>query len=266
MGTRSAVGVPQSVVFETVDPRFTTKWILFGTVSAVLAIAMGIGGYLLGASHGHSGTIAGPSASSVRTGITGGNPASPNGFMGTAIVGGKAITGGQVVSGASNEISFSVPAGWQAQYDPTTPGDLRWAIDPYLCAGRGTGNCRRGLVVADSRALVGSWTTARALVIGMGELRYVDQLGVKAAPDVPPVKQQALTLDGRPGYLALWHVPLLSSAAGVPDSYCGVMTVTPSPKARTLPVLQICLDDSQSAPALATMDQIANSVQVNANP
>lgn len=261
--------VPQSVVFETVDPNSGRKRLLFGAGALVLAVATAIGGYFLGtshSSHGGSKTVAGPSTSPGPAQVTGGNPNSPDGFMGTAIVGGKSIAGGQKLGGPTNKMTFSVPSGWQAQYDPTAPGDLRYAVDPYVCSGHGTGDCQRGLVVANTRSLVGSWTTPQALVIGMGQVRYAAQLGLKTVTAVQPMKQQAFTLDGRPAYLALWHVPLLSSSAVVPDSYCGVLTVTPAPGAKVLPVLQICLDDSQSGPALATMDQIADSVQVLSQP
>ncbi|MHA6761256.1 hypothetical protein [Streptacidiphilus sp. PAMC 29251] len=256
-------GRPQPVVFETVDPNAKRNRLLIGVGGLVLALVAATGGFFVGRSHASPAAdptptaIATPSASS-----TVADPLSPHGFFGTAPVGGVAIAGGQRIGGPQSKMSFMLPAGWQQQIDPKSPSDARYADLPYRCPGHGTGVCAHGLAVQNTRAFSGSWSNTRNLVLGMGQLLYAAQLANKSQPNQAPVKQAAVSIQGHSGYLALWHVPTLANQTLVPDSYCGVIAISPSSTATAVPVLQICLDHSDQAPALSVMDQIANSITI----
>lgn len=254
---------PQSVIFETVDPNLTRRRILMGVGAAVLAAAMGTVGYLVGHTGKPAAVVTGPSADPLPSASrTGGDPSSPSGLMGTPIVGGVDIAGGRRLGDAPHRLSFMVPSGWQQQIDPGATGDIRYVTGPYACPGHGDGACQHGLVVENLRAIGGGWATPRDMVIGVGQVRVGNQLGLKNSSYPSPVKQLAFKIDGHDAYLALWHVPLLAGQATVPDSYCGVVTVVPTPGAPVLPTLQICVDNSPDAPPLAVMDQIADSIKL----
>ncbi|MEU8513624.1 DUF2510 domain-containing protein [Kitasatospora sp. NPDC048722] len=248
--------IPTSVVFETVDPKRGKNRILLAVGAVVLSLAMAGAGYVVGHKTGGSPKDA-PSTAPAAAG----DPKSPNGFMGTALTGGQPLAGGRQVTGQDGKMNFMVPQDWQVQNDAKTPTDVRYAVNPYACVGHGNGACTRGLVVQNLRVFNGGWSDPKSLVLGMGQLLYNTRYGSDAPSPPEPVKQSAVKIQGLDGYLALWHVPM-SSGSSTPDSYCGVLEVTPAAGATTVPVLQICLDQAAEAPPLTVMDQIANSVKI----
>ncbi|TYC73281.1 DUF2510 domain-containing protein [Streptomyces sp. CB01881] len=251
---------PTSVVFETVEPNTTKRKVLLSVGAVVLSLVMAGAGYVVGAKTGKSDSPkAGPTATPA---VTGGDPKSPNGFMGTALTGGQQLAGGRQVTGQDSKMNFMLPPEWQVQVDAKAPNEVRYAINPYACVGHGNGACTRGLVIQNLRVFNGGWSDPKSLVLGMGQLLYTARYGAEPPSPPEPVKQSAVKIQGLDGYLALWHVPM-SSNASTPDSYCGILEVTPAAGATTVPVLQICLDQAPEAPALALMDQIANSVKLN---
>lgn len=250
--------VPTSVVFETVEPNRGKKRVLLAIGAVVLSAAMAAGGYLVG--HRGSGSDtpkAGPTTPAAPTA----DPKSPNGFMGTALTGGQQLAGGRQITGQDSKMNFMLPQEWQVQVDAKAPNEVRYAVNPYACVGHGSGACTRGLVVQNLRVLNGGWSDPKSLVLGMGQLLYNSRYGSDSPTPAEPVKQSPVKIQGMDGYLALWHVPM-SSNSSAPDSYCGVLEVTPAAGVTTVPVLQICLDQAAEAPPLALMDQIANTVKI----
>ncbi|MEE1784821.1 DUF2510 domain-containing protein [Streptomyces sp. SP17BM10] len=248
--------IPTSVVFETVDPKRGRNRLLLAVGAVVLSLAMAGAGYVVGHKTGGS-----PKDSPTTAAAAAGDPKSPNGFMGTALTGGQPLAGGRQVTGQDGKMNFMVPQDWQVQNDAKTPTDVRYAVNPYACVGHGNGACTRGLVVQNLRVFNGGWSDPKSLVLGMGQLLYNSRYGSEPPTPPEPVKQSAVKIQGLDGYLALWHVPM-SSGSSTPDSYCGVLEVTPAAGATTVPVLQICLDQAAEAPPLTVMDQIANSVKI----
>ncbi|WP_380285472.1 DUF2510 domain-containing protein [Kitasatospora purpeofusca] len=249
---------PTSVVFETVEPNTTRRRVLLGVGAVLLSVVMAGGGYVVGnrtadktGATPSAGGTAGPTA----------DPKSPNGFMGTALTGGQQFPGAKAVTGQDSKMNFMLPADWQVQTDAKNPTDVRYAVSPYACVGHGSGACTRGLVVQNLRVFNGGWSDPKSMVLGMGQLLYNTRFGSDAPTPPEPVKQSAVKIQGMDGYLALWHVPM-TNGSSTPDAYCGVLEVTPAAGATTVPVLQICLDQSTEAPPLALMDQIANSVKI----
>ncbi|MBV2152071.1 DUF2510 domain-containing protein [Kitasatospora sp. SUK 42] len=250
--------VPTSVVFETVEPNRTRRRVLLAVGAVVLSVVMAGGGYVVGHRTGNSGTAkADPTANPTSAA----DPKSPNGFMGTALTGGQQIQGWRQITGQDSKMNFMLPQEWQSQVDPKAPNEVRYAVNPYACVGHGSGACTRGLIIQNLRVFNGGWSDPKSLVLGMGQLLYNTRYGSDAPTPPEPVKQSAVKIQGMDGYLALWHVPM-SSGSSAPDSYCGVLQVTPAAGATTVPVLQICLDQAAEAPALTLMDQIANSVKI----
>ncbi|MFJ2575684.1 DUF2510 domain-containing protein [Kitasatospora aureofaciens] len=250
--------VPTSVVFETVEPNRTKHRVLLAVGAVVLSVAMAGGGYVLGHKTAKPGST---KAGSTAAATAAGDPKSPNGFMGTALTGGQQLPGGRQITGQDSKMNFMLPQDWQVQVDAKAPNEIRYAIGPYACVGHGNGACTRGLVVQNLRVFNGGWSDPKSLVLGMGQLLYNARYGADAPTPPEPVKQSAVKIQGLDGYLALWHVPM-SSASSTPDSYCGVLEITPAAGATTVPVLQICLDQAAEAPPLTLMDQIANSVKI----
>ncbi|MFB7474968.1 DUF2510 domain-containing protein [Kitasatospora sp. NPDC056184] len=251
---------PTSVVFETVEPSSTRRRVLIGVGAVVLSVVMAAGGYVVG-NRTADETGATPSAGRTTGPDVAADPKSPNGFMGTALTGGQQLSGGKPVTGQESKMNFMLPADWQVQSDAKNPTDVRYAVSPYACVGHGSGACTRGLVVQNLRVFNGGWSDPKSMVLGMGQLLYNARFGSDAPTPPEPVKQSTVKIQGLDGYLALWHVPM-SSGSSTPDSYCGVLEVTPAAGATTVPVLQICLDQSPEGPSLALMDQIANSVKI----
>ncbi|MFJ6775485.1 DUF2510 domain-containing protein [Kitasatospora sp. NPDC091257] len=250
--------IPTSVVFETVEPDRTKRRVLLAVGAVVLSVAMAGAGYVVGHKTAKPGSAkADPTASPT----VAADPKSPNGFMGTALTGGQQLPGGRQIVGQDSKMNFMLPQDWQVQVDAKAPNEVRYAVSPYACVGHGSGACTRGLVVQNLRVFNGGWSDPKSLVLGMGQLLYNTRYGADAPAPPEPVKQSAVKIQGLDGYLALWHVPM-SSASSTPDSYCGVLQVTPAAGATTVPVLQICLDQAAEAPPLALMDQIANSVKI----
>ncbi|MFI6152321.1 hypothetical protein ACIBCA_06485 [Kitasatospora sp. NPDC051170] len=250
--------VPTSVVFETVEPNRGKKRVLLAVGAVVLSAVMATGGYLVGHKGSGPGTKA---ADPAKPSAPAADPKSPNGFMGTALTGGQQLPGGRQITGQDSKMNFMLPQEWQVQVDAKAPNEIRYAVNPYACVGHGSGACTRGLVVQNLRVLNGGWSDPKSLVLGMGQLLYNARYGSDSPTPPEPVKQSPVKIQGLDGYLALWHVPM-SSNSSAPDSYCGVLEVTPSPGATTVPVLQICLDQAAEAPPLALMDQIANTVKI----
>ncbi|MFG2842265.1 DUF2510 domain-containing protein [Kitasatospora sp. NPDC048296] len=248
--------IPTSVVFETVEPNRGKKRVLLAVGAVVLSLVMAGAGYVVGHKTGDSKS---PTASASPTAA--GDPKSPNGFMGTSLTGGQTLAGGRQVTGQDGKMNFMVPQDWQVQTDAKNPNDIRYAVNPYACVGHGNGACTRGLIVQNLRVFNGGWSDPKSLVLGMGQLLYNARFGSDAPTPPEPVKQSAVKIQNMDGYLALWHVPM-SSGSSTPDSYCGVLEVTPAAGATTVPVLQICLDQASEAPPLTVMDQIANSVKI----
>ncbi|MGW2249142.1 DUF2510 domain-containing protein [Kitasatospora sp. NPDC001660] len=249
--------IPTSVVFETVEPNRGKKRVLLAVGAVVLSLVMAGAGYVVGHKTGSDS----PKASASASPTAAGDPKSPNGFMGTALTGGQTIAGGRQVTGQDGKMNFMVPQDWQVQTDAKNPNDVRYAVNPYACVGHGAGACTRGLVVQNLRVFNGGWSDPKSLVLGMGQLLYNARFGSDAPTPPEPVKQSAVKIQNLDGYLALWHVPM-SSGSSTPDSYCGVLEVTPAAGATTVSVLQICLDQASEAPPLTVMDQIANSVKI----
>ncbi|MFE7561385.1 DUF2510 domain-containing protein [Kitasatospora sp. NPDC057500] len=250
---------PTSVVFETVEPNTTRRRVLIGVGAVVLSVVMAGVGYFVG--HRGAGSTDSPKAGASPGPSATADPKSPNGFMGTALTGGQPLAGGKQVTGQDSKMNFMLPTDWQVQTDPKNPADVRYAVSPYACVGHGNGACTRGLVVQNLRVLNGGWADPKSMVLGMGQLLYTARYGAEPPAPPEPLKQSAIKIQGMDGYLALWHVPM-TSGSSTPDSYCGVLQVTPAAGATTVPVLQICLDQAAEAPALALMDQIANSVKI----
>ncbi|MFJ9696495.1 hypothetical protein [Kitasatospora sp. NPDC101183] len=251
--------VPTSVVFETVEPDRGKKRVLLAVGAVVLAVVMAGGGYLVG--HQGSTSDDSPKAGPVTPSGPAADPKSPNGFMGTALTGGQQLAGGRQITGQDSKMNFMLPQEWQVQVDAKAPNEIRYAVNPYACVGHGGGACTRGIVVQNLRVLNGGWSDPKSLVLGMGQLLYNSRYGADSPTPPEPVKQSPVKIQGMDGYLALWHVPM-SSGSSAPDSYCGVLEVTPAAGATTVPVLQICLDQAAEAPPLALMDQIANTVKI----
>ncbi|MEV6976657.1 DUF2510 domain-containing protein [Kitasatospora sp. NPDC093806] len=250
---------PTSVVFETVEPNTTKRKVLLGVGAVVLSVVMAGAGWFVGHRSAPADTPKVANSTGPKAGPA--DPKSPNGFMGTTLTGGQQLAGGKQVTGQDSKMNFMLPADWQVQTDAKNPTDIRYAVSPYACVGHGSGACTRGLVVQNLRVFNGGWSDPKSMVLGMGQLLYNTRYGAEAPTPPEPLKQSAVKIQNLDGYLALWHVPM-SSTTSTPDAYCGVLEVTPAAGATTVAVLQICLDQSAEAPALALMDQIANSVKI----
>ncbi|MQS13961.1 DUF2510 domain-containing protein [Streptomyces kaniharaensis] len=250
--------VPTSVVFETVEPNRTKHRVLLAVGAVALSLVMAGGGYVVGHKTAKPGST---KADSTASPTAAGDPKSPNGFMGTALTGGQPLSGGRQITGQDSKMNFMLPQDWQVQVDAKAPNEVRYAVGPYACVGHGSGACTRGMVVQNLRVFNGGWSDPKSLVLGMGQLLYNARYGSDSPTPPEPVKQSAVKIQGMDGYLALWHVPM-SSSSSAPDSYCGILEVTPAAGATTVPVLQICLDQASEAPPLTLMDQIANSVKI----
>ncbi|NUU20026.1 MAG: DUF2510 domain-containing protein [Streptomycetaceae bacterium] len=261
--------IPQPVApvrFQTVEPNRTRTRLIAGAVALVVAVAAGVGGYLLGQSGDDDDKATASASANTSPSASASAPtdvASPDGFSGTALVGGKTIPGGQQIVGPNQKMTFTIPTGWTPQVDPkATSEEARYVLNPYACTGRTDNACAKALVVHNLRLLSGGWSELNTLTVGMGqELVKVQTNGTKPPGSLNPIKQKAVKLQGLDGYLALWDVPMLAGQTA-PGSYCGVLAVKTAADTTEIAVLQMCVDRTGDAPPVSLLDEIANSVKI----
>jgi hypothetical protein len=275
----AAVSTP--IVFETVEPDSTRKRVVLGLAAVAIAVVSATGGYFLRSPEERVVTVmqtpdapkpaaAAPQAAAQNT-ASSASPgptasAAPDiatlpGFAGTPVTGGQKISGGTAVTGPKSLISFMLPGGWKKEAvakDQATV-EVRYGVGQYTCAGRGDGKCAKGAVVQNLKLFSGGWSDPKSLALGVGQEFFEARLGGKSGSE-GPLKQGPVKIQGQDGYTALWKVPVVAGQPSVPEGYCGVMIVKPTPDATEIPVLSVCFDSSPDAPALTVMDQIMNSV------
>jgi len=177
----------------------------------------------------------------------GGNGGGSNGGSndGSNGSGGGPSTDGVAVD-AVNRISLPVPAGWSG--GTTNSGFAALSIGSYSCAG-GSGECSLGGVVTGRLKGTDAKQAAQQDIAAAAKESYGD---IKSHEEL---KSEAVTVNGRSGYLVRWKVDAPQGNDGYVET-----VVFPTANGKSLISVRLGFDIDSKAPKVDQMDTIVKSI------